>query len=90
MQQMNFNGIMTPEIAAQVQAANDMTAKFEVLDSQIGNVYDEFVRSGIYMPAKDFAKAALSYRTEKKIAMEPEMWLNFATHRMNLILMGMA
>jgi hypothetical protein len=90
MQEMNFNGIMTPEIAAQVQAADDMTAKFEVLDSQIGSAYDEFVRGGIYMPARDFAKAALAYQKENKIAVEPEMWLNFASHRMNLIMMGMA
>ena len=90
MQEMNFNGIMTPEIAAQVQAAADMTAKFEVLDSQIGNAYDAWIKGGIYLPARDFAKAALAYRRDNKIAMEPEMWLNFATHRMNLILMGMA
>lgn len=90
MQEMNFNGIMTPEIAAQVQAAADMTAKFEVLDSQIGNAYDEFVRCGMNMPAMDFAKAALVYQAENKIAMDAEMWLNFASHRMNLILMGMA
>jgi methyl coenzyme M reductase gamma subunit len=87
---MNFNGIMTEEIARQVTEAGDMMTKLDVLDSQIGNVYDEFVRGGINMQAMDFAKAALSYRTENKIAMEPEMWLNFATHRMNLILMGMA
>lgn len=90
MQEMNFNGIMTPEIAAQVQAAVDMTAKFEVLDQVIGNTYDAWIRGGIYMPAIDFAKAALAYQTENKIAMESEMWLNFATHRMNLILLGMA
>jgi hypothetical protein len=90
MQEMNFNGIMTPEIAAQVQAADDMTAKLEVLDSQIGATYDEFVRGGINMPARDFAKSALAYQAENKIVMEPEMWLNFASHRMNLILMGMA
>jgi len=90
MQEMNFNEIMTPEIAAQVQAASDMTAKFEVLDSQIGNAYDGFVRGGVNMPARDFAKAALVYQAENEIAMEPEMWLNFTTHRMNLILMGLA
>ena len=90
MQEMNFNGIMTPEIAAQVRAADDMTAKFEVLDQIVGNAYDAWIKGGIYMPARDFVKAALAYRAETKIAMEPEMWLNFATHRMNLILMGMA
>ena len=90
MQEMNFNGIMTPEIAAQVQAAADMTAKFEVLDQVIGNAYDAWIRGGIYMPARDFAKAALVYQKENRIAMDAEMWLNFASHRMNLILMGLA
>ena len=90
MQEMNFNGIMTSEIAAQVQAAADMTAKFEILDQVIGNVYDAWIRGGIYMPARDFARAAIAYQKENKIAMETEMWLNFATHRMNLILLGMA
>ena len=88
--QVNFNGIMTEEIARQVAAAADMMGKLEVLDSQIGNAYDAWIRGGINMPARDFAKSALAYQAENKIAMEPEMWLNFATHRMNLILMGMA
>ena len=90
MQQMNFNGIMTPEIAAQVQAASDMTAKFEIMDAQMGSVYDEFVRGGIYMPAMDFARAVMAYHKENNVAMDRELFLNFATHRMNLILLGMA
>lgn len=88
--QVNFNGIMTEEIARQVAAAADMMGKLEVLDSQIGNTYDAWIKGGINMPARGFARAALAYRAENKIVMEPEMWLNFATHRMNLILMGMA
>lgn len=90
MQTTTFNGLMTPEIAAQVQAAEEMTAALEVLDSQIGNAYDEFVRGGICMPATDFARVAMKFHAEQKIGMDREMFLNFATHRMNLILLGMA
>jgi hypothetical protein len=90
MQETNFNGIITAETMTKIQGAADITSKFEVLDSVIGNAYDAWIKGGVNMPARDFAKAALAYRTENKISMEPEMWLNFASHRMNLILMGLA
>lgn len=90
MQTTTFNGLMTPEIAAQVQAAEDMTAALEILDSQIGNAYDEFAASGASMNSMDFARAAMKFHADQKIGMGREMFLNFTTHRMNLILMGMA
>lgn len=90
MQTTNFNGIITAETMNKIQEAADITSKLEVLDQVIGNTYDAWIKGGIYMPARDFAKAALTYQKENRIAMDAEMWLNFASHRMNLILMGMA
>ena len=81
------NAMMTEKISEQIAAAGDMTAKLEVLDSALGSRYDSLAAETIDMKPIEAAKVIISRMGS---GLNAEMFLNFVTHRQNLILLGMA